>query len=399
MTHESQAPEGGPDLRTAAQEALEALELYVETYNDYWESGMDILEPTGDRALAALRAALAAQPQPVGWPDAADWLERESAAVYGVCHQHHAEAAQWLRDTSTSAAQPAPSPAEGDANPWKAAIDEALVVNCLDCIGPDETAEQALARLIAWEVETALDPAVSERAAALQSQAQPKGIAIDPPPGFRLVPTAETLAAIVPVVGPEGGAAKRFDEWFAAEDLTGLTIKEVASLGFDAGHAFWHAAQAPAPAHEQGPQRCTACETWVCAGSMCRCRAVDRREESTPADFHADVYQQCCDAIKPLVDGGHLPGSVVESLQMLVAEKRAALQAPAVKDDDTARLDGLDALLQDGTLTIRTTHYLSASSRVQISYGSEDPIGDSFSLRDAIDAAIAAHVPVQGSQS
>lgn len=67
-----------------------------------------------------------------------------------------------------------PSPAEGDENPWKAAIDEALVVNCLDCIRPDETAEQALARLIAWEVETALDPAVSERAAALQSQAQPK---------------------------------------------------------------------------------------------------------------------------------------------------------------------------------------------------------------------------------
>lgn len=54
---------------------------------------------------------------------------------------------------------------------------------------------------------------------------------------------------------------------------------------------------------------------------------------------------------------------------------------------DTQRLDTLERLLQDGTLTIRTTHFLSAASRVQISYGSEDPIGDSFGLRDAIDAA------------
>lgn len=37
-----------------------------------------------------------------GWTDAADWLERESRAVYGVCLREHAEAAQWLRDTSTA---------------------------------------------------------------------------------------------------------------------------------------------------------------------------------------------------------------------------------------------------------------------------------------------------------
>lgn len=38
-----------------------------------------------------------------GWTEAADWLERESLAVYGVCLVEHAEAAQWLRNTSTSA--------------------------------------------------------------------------------------------------------------------------------------------------------------------------------------------------------------------------------------------------------------------------------------------------------
>jgi hypothetical protein len=36
---------------------------------------------------------------------------------------------------------------------------------------------------------------------------------------------------------------------------------------------------------------------------------------------------------------------------------------------------------------------------VQISYGGEDPIGDSFSLRDAIDAALASKPPVQGSEA
>lgn len=55
-------------------------------------------------------------------------------------------------------------------NPWREAIDEALVVSCLDCLGEDETAEAALARLIHWEVEMALDPKISARAAALQDQ-------------------------------------------------------------------------------------------------------------------------------------------------------------------------------------------------------------------------------------
>lgn len=58
-------------------------------------------------------------------------------------------------------------------NLWKTAIDEALVVSCLDCIGDDETPEKALARLIEWEIEIALDPTVSSRAAALAQPEQP----------------------------------------------------------------------------------------------------------------------------------------------------------------------------------------------------------------------------------
>lgn len=55
-------------------------------------------------------------------------------------------------------------------NPWKDAINEALVVNCLDCIHPNETAEQALMRLIEWEIKIALDPTVSSEAHALVEQ-------------------------------------------------------------------------------------------------------------------------------------------------------------------------------------------------------------------------------------
>jgi len=44
------------------------------------------------------------------------------------------------------------------------------------------------------------------------------------------------------VTGPQGGAKARFEEWFASEDLEGLPAREIASLGFDAGHAFEHIA-------------------------------------------------------------------------------------------------------------------------------------------------------------
>jgi hypothetical protein len=48
------------------------------------------------------------------------------------------------------------------------------------------------------------------------------------------------------------------------------------------------------------------------------------RLETTATAFYEDVYDQCAAAIRPLVDAGKLPGSVVESLQMLVSERAAA---------------------------------------------------------------------------
>lgn len=44
------------------RKVLEALEIYASAYNDAWVSGMDILEPIGDEAIAELRALLAAAP-------------------------------------------------------------------------------------------------------------------------------------------------------------------------------------------------------------------------------------------------------------------------------------------------------------------------------------------------
>jgi hypothetical protein len=47
------------------------------------------------------------------------------------------------------------------------------------------------------------------------------------------------------------------------------------------------------------------------------------RLETTQAAFYEDVYEQCAEAIRPLVDAGKLPGSVVESVQAMVAEQAA----------------------------------------------------------------------------
>lgn len=68
-------------------------------------------------------------------------------------------------------------------NPWREAIDEALVVSCLDCIGPDETPTEALARLIHWEKAMALDPSISKEAADLLNRWPPCTLAPPRPHG------------------------------------------------------------------------------------------------------------------------------------------------------------------------------------------------------------------------
>jgi hypothetical protein len=77
-------------------------------------------------------------------------------------------------------------------------------------------------------------------------------------------PVAPCAGEGMVVVGPRGGALKRFNEWFEGENFVGMTAREIASLGFDAGHTFWHetvglsCATPPAPARgeESRPPSC-----------------------------------------------------------------------------------------------------------------------------------------------
>lgn len=46
-------------------------------------------------------------------------------------------------------------------------------------------------------------------------------------------------------VGPAGTAKEAFDKWATSENFEGLGAMEIASLGFDAGHSFWHAEHMP----------------------------------------------------------------------------------------------------------------------------------------------------------
>lgn len=85
-----------------------------------------------------------------------------------VRHANYAQTWDAIHGLRAELAQP-----QDDPNQWREAIDEALVIGCLEPSRPDETPAQALDRLIDWETTIALDPAVSERAAALLA-AQPQ---------------------------------------------------------------------------------------------------------------------------------------------------------------------------------------------------------------------------------
>lgn len=109
----------------------------------------------GDNAFyycGALRAYIKAKPV-----EGDEW-----AAALGVQGLAHVLASCDL--TGLSQQEAAPPPAMG---PWQAAVDEALVSHCLDCTGPDTNPREAVARLIAWATQMALDPSISEQAQAL----------------------------------------------------------------------------------------------------------------------------------------------------------------------------------------------------------------------------------------
>lgn len=54
-----------------------------------------------------------------------------------------------------------------DALEWKREVIEALIINCIFIAEHEHNPRRALNDLISWEVQVALDPAVSSDAAAL----------------------------------------------------------------------------------------------------------------------------------------------------------------------------------------------------------------------------------------
>jgi len=56
----------------------------------------------------------------------------------------------------------------GEQNPWRQAVDEALIAHALDCTGPGDDPKEKVKELIEWAVTIATDPRVSETAAREQ---------------------------------------------------------------------------------------------------------------------------------------------------------------------------------------------------------------------------------------
>jgi hypothetical protein len=53
---------------------------------------------------------------------------------------------------------------EQQVNPWRQAVDEALIAHALDCTGPGDDPKEKVKELIEWAVTIATDPRVSETA-------------------------------------------------------------------------------------------------------------------------------------------------------------------------------------------------------------------------------------------
>lgn len=73
---------------------------------------------------------------------------------------------RWVRFDDVLAALAAPA----QPDPWRAAVEEAMLAQGLDIPSADADATASVTRLVAAAVETALDPAVSARAQALEER-------------------------------------------------------------------------------------------------------------------------------------------------------------------------------------------------------------------------------------
>jgi hypothetical protein len=157
------APQGEDD-RIARALALEALTWHYG--KNYPGEPTDIPRKRDAKALRECKAALTAERSKlskiVGWFKY-DKVSQCYHPQYEKYVATHAEREGWvqlcLADTSQQE--------RAKSNPWRDAIDDALVCAGLDCTSPDDSPRDAIYRLVQWQVQIALDPAVSGEAQAL----------------------------------------------------------------------------------------------------------------------------------------------------------------------------------------------------------------------------------------
>jgi hypothetical protein len=76
---------------------------------------------------------------------------------------------------------------EQRTDPWRQAVDEALIAHALDCTGPGDDPKEKVKELIEWAVTIATDPRVSEQAvtAAREQEASKPFLWVRPDPDYR----------------------------------------------------------------------------------------------------------------------------------------------------------------------------------------------------------------------
>lgn len=134
---------------------------------------------------------------------------RANASFLGVCAHCGAHGPAADTEEGADAAWNHRTPETPPADPWRQAIDDALISHALDCTADSDDPAARVRQLVEWAATIALNPAVSERAQALID----RGRASSPNGGSREALHAGAIAALSrlmdgdPAIGtPQGDA-------------------------------------------------------------------------------------------------------------------------------------------------------------------------------------------------
>lgn len=112
-----------------------------------------------------------------------------------------------------------------ETNPWRDAVDAALVSAGLDCLAPDADPAASVRRLLEWHETMALDPAISERAQALIERGQASAPQVVKPfAGW----TFERVGGGIVINSPTGSGVVVYKDDDAARVIPGEVLFELA---------------------------------------------------------------------------------------------------------------------------------------------------------------------------